>query len=146
MAKVSILGGGSWGIALAALLHKNGHQITIWSALAKEIEMLSENLELKTLPGVKLSPDMTFTTDDAAAVKGQDLLVMAVASAYTRSTAKRLSSLIGRDQIIVNVAKGIEEDTLMTLSDIIEQEIPQAEVAVLSGPTHAEEVGRGLPT
>ena len=79
MAKVSILGGGSWGIALAALLHKNGHQITIWSALAKEIEMLSENLELKTLPGVKLSPDMTFTTDDAAAVKGQDLLALGFA-------------------------------------------------------------------
>ena len=59
MAKVSILGGGSWGIALASLLHKNGHQITIWSAVAKEIEMLSENLELKTLPGVKLSSDMT---------------------------------------------------------------------------------------
>lgn len=146
MAKVSILGGGSWGIALASLLHKNGHQITIWSALAKEIEMLSENLELKTLPGVKLSEDMTFTTDDEIAVKDQDLLVMAVASAYTRLTAKRLSPLIPEGQMIVNVAKGIEENTLMTLSDIIEEEIPQAEVAVLSGPTHAEEVGKGLPT
>lgn len=146
MAKVSILGGGSWGIALAVLLHKNGHQITIWSALASEIEMLSEYHEHKMLPGVKLAEDMIFTTDDKQAVEGKDLLVMAVASSYTRSTARRLSSLVAEGQKIVNVAKGIEENTLLTLSEIIEEEIPQADVAVLSGPSHAEEVGRGLPT
>lgn len=146
MAKVSILGGGSWGIALAVLLHKNGHQVTIWSALASEITMLSENHEHKMLPGVKLAEDMIFTTFDRQAVEGKDLLVMAVASAYTRSTAKRFSSLVAEGQKIVNVAKGIEENTLLTLSEIIEEEIPQADVAVLSGPSHAEEVGRGLPT
>lgn len=146
MAKISILGGGSWGIALSVLLHKNGHEITIWSALESEVEMLASQHEHKMLPGVKLPEDMIFTDDDAAAVKDKDLLVMAVASSYTRSTAHRLSSLVSPGQKIVNVAKGIEEATLMTLSEIIEQEIPQADVAVLSGPSHAEEVSRGLPT
>ena len=146
MAKVTILGGGSWGIALAVLLHNNGHEITIWSALESEITMLNENHEHKMLPGVKLAEDMIFTTDEKIAVEGKDLLVMAVASSYTRQTAHRFASLIAPRQKIVNVAKGIEESTLMTLSEIIEQEIPQADVAVLSGPSHAEEVSRGLPT
>ena len=146
MAKVAVLGGGSWGIALAVLLHKNGHEITIWSALEKEIEMLSTEHEHKMLPGVKLADDMIFTTDEAEAVKDKDMLVMAVASSYTRGTAKRFKEFVTPGQIIVNVAKGIEEDTVMTLTEIIEQEIPQATVAVLSGPSHAEEVGRGVPT
>lgn len=146
MAKISVLGGGTWGIALAILLHKNGHEITVWSALASEIEMLQTQHEHKMLPGVKLPEDFKYTTDDKEAVTGKDVLVMAVASSYTRSTAHRLSSLIQDGQIIVNVAKGIEEHTQLTLSQIIEEEVPQAEVAVLSGPSHAEEVGRGIPT
>lgn len=145
-AKVSIIGGGSWGIALAVLLNKNGHKVTVWSALEAEIKMLQENHEHKMLPGVKLSEEIQFTTDDKEAVEGKDLLVMAVASSYTRTTAHRLASLVGRGQKILNVAKGIEEGTLMTLSEIIGQEIPQADVAVMSGPSHAEEVGRGVPT
>lgn len=146
MAKITILGGGSWGIAIAVLLHKNGHEITIWSALEAEVEMLKEKHEHKMLPGVRLPEDMVFTADDKEAVEGSDLLVMAVASSYTRSTANRISSLVAQDQKLLNVAKGIEERTLMTLSEIIEQEIPQADVAVMSGPSHAEEVGRGMPT
>ncbi len=146
MAKIGIIGGGSWGIALAVLLHKNGHEICVWSALEQEIAMLRENHEHKMLPGVILPADMKFTTDDAEAVADKDLLVMSVASAYTRETAHRLSSHVASGQKILNVAKGIEEDTLMTLSEIIEQEIPQADVAVMSGPSHAEEVGRGVPT
>ncbi len=146
MAKVAVLGGGSWGIALAVLLHKNGHEITVWSALEKEIEMLSNEHEHKMLPGVKLADDMIFTTDEQEAVKDKDMLVMAVASSYTRATAKRFKEFVAPGQIIVNVAKGIEEDTVMTLTEIIEQEIPQCQVAVLSGPSHAEEVSRGVPT
>lgn len=146
MANISIIGGGSWGIAIAVLLHKNGHKITVWSKLEAEITMLKEDHEHKMLPGIKLADDMIFTTDAKEAVEGKDMLVMAVASAYTRSTAKLLSDLIAPGQIIVNVGKGIEENTLLTLSEIIEEEIPQAQVAVLSGPSHAEEVGRGIPT
>lgn len=146
MAKVSIIGGGSWGIALAVLLDKNGHQVTLWSALASEVEMLAKNREHRMMPGVMLPESILCTGDDRSAVEGQDLLVMAVASSYTRQTSARLSTFVTPGQKILNVAKGIEEGTLMTLSEIIEQEIPQAEAAVMSGPSHAEEVGRGLPT
>ncbi len=146
MAKISILGGGSWGIALAVLLHNNGHQVCVWSALEKELNMLRENHEHNMLPGVKLADDIEFTGDCKEAASDKDLLVMAVASSFTRATAHRFQTYVAPGQMIVNVAKGIEEATLMTLSGIIEQEIPQAVVAVLSGPSHAEEVARGLPT
>lgn len=147
MAKIGIIGAGSWGIALSVLLHNNGHNITIWSALEKEIEMLNREHEQKEkLPGVKLSDEMCFTTDLTQAMEGKDLLVLAVPSSFTRSTAHLMKAYAAKDQIIVNVAKGIEEATLMTLSQVIEDEIPQADVAVLSGPSHAEEVGRGIPT
>lgn len=146
MAKIGILGAGSWGIALAALLKSNGHDITVWSALEAEIKMLQEDHEHKMLPGVKLAEDIMLTTDLETAVVGKDILVMSVASSYTRATAAKMAPFVVEKQIIVNVAKGIEEKTLMTLSQIIEEEIPQATVAVLSGPSHAEEVGRGIPT
>lgn len=147
MAKISVIGAGSWGIALAVLLHKNGHDVTVWSILESEIQMLKEKREHKDkLPGVKLPENMIFTTSLKEAVENKELLVMAVPSPFTRSTSKLLKEVVASGQIIVNVAKGIEEHTLMTLSDIIEEEVPQAEVAVLSGPSHAEEVGRGIPT
>lgn len=147
MAKIGMIGAGSWGIALSALLHRNGHDVTVWSALGDEIDMLKREHEHKDkLPGVILPLDMRFTKELAEAVEGMDLLVLAVPSPFTRNTAKQLRPLVKEGQIIVDVAKGIEEQTLMTLSQIIAQEVPQAVVAVLSGPSHAEEVGRGIPT
>lgn len=147
MADIGILGAGSWGIALAALLDKNGHEITVWSALEEEIKMLSDNHEHKDkLPGVLLSERMKFTSDIEQAVLNKEVLVMAVPSVFVRSTAAKIKNLIQENQIIVNVAKGIEENSLMTMSEIIKAEIPRGQVAVLSGPSHAEEVGRGIPT
>ncbi len=147
MAKVGIIGAGSWGTALSLLLYKNGHEVCVWSIDESEIEMLSMQREHKLkLPGVILPDPIKFTTDLAEAVTDKDFLVMAVPSTFTRSTAKKMCPLIPEGQLIVDVAKGLEEDTLMTLSQQIAQEIPQAEVAVLSGPSHAEEVGRGMPT
>lgn len=147
MAKVGIIGAGSWGTALAWLLTNNGNEVTVWSVIEEEIQMLQKDREQKDkLPGVILQENMAFTTDLEQAVKGKDMLVLAVPSPYTRSTAAKMASFVEKGQAIVNVAKGIEENTLMTLSEIIEQEIPQAEVAVLSGPSHAEEVGKGIPT
>lgn len=147
MAKIGVIGAGSWGTALALLLYKNGNEVTVWSIIESEIAMLKEKHEhTDKLPGVKLPEDMKFTTDLEEAVKGMDALVLAVPSPFTRSTSKLLKTVVEDNQIIVNVAKGIEEDTLMTLSDVIEEEVPQAQVAVLSGPSHAEEVGRGIPT
>ncbi len=147
MAKIGMIGAGSWGIALSVLLHNNGHDVTVWSALADEIEMLDrEHEHNEKLPGVKLAEDIVFTTALAEAVKEKDILVLAVPSSFTRTTAHSMKELVAKGQILVNVAKGIEESTLMTLSQVIEDEIPQADVAVLSGPSHAEEVGKCIPT
>lgn len=147
MANAGIIGAGSWGTALSVLLHENGHQVTVWSIDEKEVEMLSTKREhVLKLPGVKLSEDMVITGNLEEAVRGKDFLVLAVPSVFTRSTAKKMKPYVTEGQIIVDVAKGIEESTLKTLSKQIEEEIPQADVAVLSGPSHAEEVGRKLPT
>lgn len=147
MAKVSVIGAGSWGTALAVVLHNNGHEVCIWSAIEAEITMLCEQHEqVEKLPGVKLAEDMVFTTDLKQAVEGKDMLVLAVPSPFTRSTAASMKPYVAEGQLIVSVAKGIEEHTLMTLSQIIKEEIPQCQVAVLCGPSHAEEVGVGLPT
>ena len=145
--RVGVIGAGSWGIALAKLLDENGHQVTVWSIIKEEIEMLQKEHEHKEkLPGVKLSENMIFTNDLEEAMKDKDILVLAVPSPYTRSTAHSMAPYLKGGQIIVNVAKGIEEHTMLTLSQIIEEELPTAQVAVLSGPSHAEEVGRGIPT
>lgn len=147
MAKVSVIGAGSWGTALAVLLSKNGHSVTVWSVLEDEVEMLSVEREHKSkLPGVKIPQDILFTTELSEAVSDKELVVLAVPSPYTRSTARNMRPYVGEGQLIVTVAKGIEEDTLMIQTEVVEDEIPQAEVAVLSGPSHAEEVGRFLPT
>ena len=147
MANVGVLGAGSWGIALSVLLSDNGHQVTVWSIDENEVNMLNEKREHELkLPGVKLPDDMVITGNMRSAIQGKDFLVLAVPSPFTRSTARKMSPMVAEGQIIVDVAKGIEESTLMTLSRQIEQEIPQADVAVLSGPSHAEEVGRRLPT
>ena len=147
MAKISVLGAGSWGTALAVVLHKNGHEVTIWSIAQNEIDMLKKEREHKDkLPGVKIAEEIGLTTDLKEAISGRDMLVVAVPSPYIRSTAKSMAPYVEDGQLLVSVAKGIEEGTLMTLSAILEQEIPQAEVAVLCGPSHAEEVGIGLPT
>ena len=147
MAKISIIGAGSWGTALARLLAVNGHDVVMWSIVEDEIRMLQENHEhLTKLPGVKLPDDIIFTTDMECAVKGKDILVLAVPSPYTRSTSRTMAPYVSEGQIIVSVAKGIEESTLKVLADVIKEEIPQADVAVLCGPSHAEEVGRGIPT
>ena len=147
MAKISVLGAGSWGTALSLLLHNNGHEVLLWSALEDEVEMLREKREHATkLPGVKIPDEIEITSDLEAALKEPDVAVLAVPSPFTRSTSHRMAPLVCDGLKIVNVAKGIEENTLLTLSDIIEEEIPNANVSVLSGPSHAEEVGRGLPT
>ena len=147
MERISVIGAGSWGIALANLLAGNGHDVTVWSIMKDEIDMLDKNHEhLDKLPGVKLNDSIKYTTDLEKACKEKDILVLAVPSVYTRSTAHSMAPFITDGQIIVNVAKGVEENTLLTLSEIITEEIPNANVCVLSGPSHAEEVGRGLPT
>lgn len=144
---IGVLGAGSWGIALTKLLSGNGHMVTVWSIDKEEIAMLNEHREhLSKLPGVKISDNVTFTTDVEETCNDKQMLVMVVPSPFIRSTAKTIAPYITKDQIIVNVSKGIEESTLMTLTEVISDEIKDANVAVLSGPSHAEEVGKGMPT
>jgi glycerol-3-phosphate dehydrogenase (NAD(P)+) len=147
MKKISLLGAGSWGTALAIVLANNGHDVTLWSAVPTEVSMLKENREHKDrLPGVKLPDNITILEDLEKSCKEKDLLVFSVASPYVRETAKKAAPFIPEGQLIVNVAKGIEEATLMTLSEILEEELPNRDIAVLSGPSHAEEVSKGIPT
>lgn len=133
-------------MALSLLLYKKGHKVKVWSAIPDEVEMLQTKREHKNLPGVPIPADMEITGDLEDCIKSANLMVLSVPSVFTRQTAGKMKPFVESGQIIVNVAKGIEEETLMTLSEQIEEEIPQANVAVLSGPSHAEEVGRGIPT
>ncbi|QYR68572.1 NAD(P)H-dependent glycerol-3-phosphate dehydrogenase [Fusobacterium animalis] len=149
MAKISVIGSGGWGIALTILLHKNGHDLTIWSFDKKEAEELKKTRQNKTkLPNILLPEDVKVTNDLKEAVDDKDILILAVPSKAIRSVSKSLKNIIKDNQIVVNVAKGLEEDTLETMTDIIEEELKDKnpKVAVLSGPSHAEEVGRGIPT
>lgn len=147
MIKAAVLGGGSWGTALAILLANNGHEVTIGSVLKAEVEMLNMHREhVDKLPGVKLPDSIFITSDLQAACTDKDLIVFGVASPYVRSTAKLVAPFIKTGQVIVNVSKGIEESTLLTLSDVLKEELSSADIAVLSGPSHAEEVSRGIPT
>ena len=147
MAKVSILGAGAWGTAIAILLGKNGHEVTLWSALQSEVESLNNDRELKSkLPGVKLPDNVKVSDNLSNSCIDKDLIVFAVASPFVRSTAKQAREFIPLNQIVVNVGKGIEENTLDTLTDILKEELNHADVAVLSGPSHAEEVSHGIPT
>ena len=147
MAKAGVIGAGSWGTALAILLSGNGHEVTVWSHRKEEAERLSKEREHKSkLPGIQLPEEIVFTGEIKDACEGQDFIVMAVPSTHVRETARMIKDLVKEDQIIVDVSKGIEEKTLMTLTQQIEDEIPWAQAVVLSGPSHAEEVAKGLPT
>lgn len=147
MSNISILGAGTWGCAIAIVLSGKGHNVTIWTKLEQEALMLNEHRkDMKNLPGAQLPDEVKITLNLEEACKDKDLLVMAVASPYIRSTANIAKPFIKKGQILVNVSKGIEDSTLKMLSEVLKEEIPQADIAVLSGPSHAEEVSRGVPT
>lgn len=145
--KVAVIGSGGWGTALAVMLAKKEHQVVMWSFEKSEFERLSNDRENRAfLPGV-LFPEGLLCTDDISVAKDAEMIVLAVPSFAVRSTAKKLAPYVGKGQIVVNVAKGIEKETSLRLSEIIEQEVGEGvDVVALSGPSHAEEVGRGVPT
>ena len=148
---IGVIGAGSWGIALVYVLSKNGHNVTVWSRSQSSVDKLKayRGNEDK-LPGVHLPEDVCYTCNIEEAVKDKEILVIVVPSAHMRETVRLLSPYLNGDDeeqpIIVNCTKGIEESTLMLMSDVILDELPGRNVCVLSGPSHAEEVGRNLPT
>lgn len=147
MAKIGVIGAGSWGTALSILLHNNGHDVEVWSIDENEVKMLRETRRHESkLPGVVIPEGIVFTADLQAAMEEKDVLVLAVPSPFIRSTSRMMKPYVKKNQIIVNVSKGVEESTLYTMTDIMEEEMPEIDAAVLSGPSHAEEVSRGLPT
>lgn len=150
MTKIAVFGAGTWGIALARLLAVHGKDVTVWSAIPAELKALSTTHRHPNLPGMELPATMHYTADIAEACAVRDVLLFAVPSPFVRATAKKAAPHIPDDQLIVDVAKGVEDKTLMTMSEIIEDELAKAgrkaRVVALSGPTHAEEVARDMPT
>ena len=144
--KITVLGSGAWGTALALLLLENGNDVTLWSYTEEESAVLREMHENPMLKGVPLPETMHFTTD-MSCVKGCGLVVLAPPSFAVRSTAAKLKELADPGTILVSVSKGIEKNTSLRLSQVIEEEVQgKCPVVVLSGPSHAEEVGRHIPT
>ena len=147
MKKVTVIGSGSWGTALAVMLAENGHEVFIWSRRQDAVdELLKERTNKKYLPGVVIPDSIQATTDRKEAVDGADIVILAVPSRAVAQTVRDFAPYLKTWQILVNVAKGLEPETLFLLSDVIKREAPQCEVCVLSGPSHAEEVARKVPT
>lgn len=147
MSLISIIGAGSWGTGLSILLSGNGHKVRVWSLFQNEIDMLNQEREHKDkLPGVKIPESVEFTTDLERCLEGHEFIVLVVPSQTVRSTAKRLSSFVAKDDIVVICSKGLEESTGMRLSEVVLSELPEVQVVALYGPSHAEEVAIGIPT
>ena len=148
MTKIGVLGAGTWGMALARMLCVSGNQVTVWSALPQEIEEFSATRRHRNLPGMTIPEELLFTKEIAEVCKDKDILLFAVPSPFVRVTARKAAPYIKDGQIIVDVAKGIEADTLFTMTQIIADELknPTVKLVALSGPTHAEEVAKDLPT
>ena len=148
MKKIGVLGAGTWGMALARMLCVSGHQVSVWSALKNEVEEFSATRLHPNLPGMVIPDEISFTGDISEICRDKDILLFAVPSPFVRTTARSAAPYIPDGQIIVDVAKGIEADTLMTMTQIIADELknPTVKLVALSGPTHAEEVARDLPT
>lgn len=144
---IAVIGAGSWGTALAITLSSKKHNIKIWDLDKKLVEDLDSDRENKKyLPGIKFGDTMNVVYDVKDAVYGADIVLFSVPAQFFRSAAENAKKYIKDDMIIVNVAKGIEQKTLMTMSQVASEVIPENKYAVLSGPSHAEEVGLGIPT
>lgn len=148
--KITIAGAGTWGTALGITLSQKGYPVCIWSRFPEEAEKLSRERVHPNLPDAVIPDEITFTSDIATAAANADFLLMVVPSVYTRETMRDFAPYVEEKTILVSAAKGIEKDTLMTLTEVLRDELQKAgkqnEAVAMSGPTHAEEVARNLPT
>lgn len=146
MARINIIGSGGWGTAVAIMLANSGHDVLLWSYMKEESENLEKYHENKPfLPGVKLPENIKFTSDISVCGEA-DLIITATPSQAIRQTARSLAPYVNKGQLILNISKGLEDKTHATLSQVLREELPDCEIAVMSGPSHAEEVSRGIPT
>ena len=149
---IGVLGAGTWGMALARMLCVSGHEVTVWSALPEEIDTLSATRVHKNLPGMTIPQELGFTKSIEEVCTGKDIVMFAVPSVFVRSTAAKARPYLPDGQILVDVAKGVEPDTLLTMTEVLADELGKAggpknfRLVALSGPTHAEEVAIDLPT
>ena len=150
--KISVLGAGTWGIALASLLVTNNHDVTVWSALPEEIDELEKKNTHRNLPGINLPKSIKYTKLIESAAKDMEMILLVVPSSFVRSTTHLFAPFIENGTILVTAAKGIERGSQKTMTEVIEDELSLASpnltysLAALSGPTHAEEVAIGIPT
>ncbi len=143
--KIAVIGSGSWGTAIAVLLADKGNDVCLWSYIQEETDRLNADRENREfLPGIKLSDNIICTHDMGECIADAEVVVTAVPSPATRVTAKAMSQFVKDGQKLVNISKGLEGE--LRLSEVYKSEIPQADISVLSGPSHAEEVSRGVPT
>jgi len=147
MEKIAVIGSGGWGTAIASLLARNGHQVILWSYMQEESDALKKDGENKRfLPGVALPAGISFTASLEEALKDVRVIFMVTPSQAVLSTAKAMSPYVAAGSVIVNASKGLEQTSLKRLSQVVKEAVPQATIAVMSGPSHAEEVARGLAT
>lgn len=144
--KIAILGIGTWGSALAMTLRKNNHSLSLWTFSKEEEAELKKIREPKNLPGTRFAEDIEITSSLETALRDKELIIFAVPSLFTRSVGEQVKEFVTPEQILLTVSKGIEEKSLLTMSQVLEEIFPENPVAVLSGPSHAEEVSRFLPT
>lgn len=146
MADIAILGSGGFGLALAIMCYNSSHKVTVWSKFQDEIDTIKRTGELKAkLSGVKI-PEGISLTNDISCVKDKDLVIIGVPTAFVRGVCEEVAKYVNQNTIIVNTAKGLENDTLKTMSQVMKESLPNNRIAVLTGPSHAEEIARGVPT
>ncbi len=145
MRKIAIIGSGSWGVALAVHLASIGNEVKIWSFLEEERDIINNEKKCKFLPGLDLPEGIYCSTNFEEVIKDAELILHVTPSKFTRSTFKQYKQYVGKTPIII-CGKGFEKETLETLDEVILEEMPEAKVGVLSGPSHAEEVSRAIPT
>ena len=143
--KIAVIGSGSWGTAMALHMAGSGNQVYMWSWIQEETDRLNRDRENKEfLPGISFPDNVICTHNMQECIEGAEVVITAVPSPATRTTAKEMSQYVANGQKLVNISKGLEGE--LRLSEVYKSEIPQAEISVLSGPSHAEEVSRGIPT
>lgn len=146
MAKFTVLGMGGFGLALAVMLDNNGHSVNVWSAFESEIEDIKRDGEnKKKLPGVKIKDSITLTSD-ISTVSDSDVVIFGVPTGFVRSVAKQAAPFITENTVILNTSKGLEDKTFKRMSEVLHEELPNSPIVILTGPSHAEEVGIGMPT